>query len=194
MGDPKLVTRTAEIDGSITGNNNFPPPIPALEVVQDKGAAFSLALTNCKTGDRVMIAIKNQKRTELIEALHLLGDYVLYTSNGDAVIAKSSGFTVAKKASPRSPIEKPKFYKVVNGNNPGELISKGATVKNAVAYNHQYADDENMALGIWTSVPSSKATCVLSGLKSGVFYNCRMEVLGVKGQVVYSDIQRIRVL
>jgi hypothetical protein len=134
------------------------------------------------------------KKEQLINLLHLLGDYVLFTSNGDKVIAISSGFTIAKSPSPRPPLEKPAYYTVENGVNPLELISKGARVKNAVSYNHQYAEDEQMAAGLWTSVPSSKSTSVLPNLKSGVFYNCRMEVLGVKGQVVYSDIIRIRVI
>ena len=123
-----------------------------------------------------------------------MGDYVLFQSNGDSVIAVSSGFRIAKTRTPRPPLEKPAFYTIENGVNPNELLSKGPRVPSSVSYNHQFADDEQMALALWQSVPSSKSTCVLPNLKSGVVYNCRMEVLGVKGQVVYSDIQRIRVI
>ena len=194
MTDPQLSIRGSQIQSALTNNVNFPDPKPTLVQLQAALDAFDDALQKCKTGDRVEIAIKKQKKQQLIDLLHLLGDYVLFQSNGDKAVAISSGYRVAKSPSPRPPLQKPNFYTVENWINPGELLSKGARVPNAVSYNHQYATDENMAINSWTSVPSSKSSCVLTGLQSGVFYNCRMEVLGVKGQVVYSDIQRIRVI
>lgn len=194
MADPKLYTPGSQIQSAMTNNPNFPDPKPTLVQLQAGLDGFADALQKCKTGDRVEIAIKRQKKQQLIDLLHLLGDYVIFQSNGDSAVAASSGFRVAKSPSPRPPLQKPGYYTVENGVNPGELLSKGARVPNAVSYNHQYATDENMALNSWTSVPSSKSTCVIPGLQSGVFYNCRIEVLGVKGQVVYSDIQRIRVI
>lgn len=194
MSDPEFYTRGSQIYNSLSNNVYFPDPKPTLAEFQAALSAYGDALDKCTTGDRLQSAIKNQKREQLTDLLHLLGGYVLFQSNGDETIAESSGFTVAKTPGPRPSIVKPEFYTVENGVNPNELISRCARVPNAVSYNHQYADDEQMAAGIWQSVPSTKSTCVLTGLKSGVFYNCRVEVLGVRGQVVYSDIQRIRVL
>lgn len=194
LSDALLYTRGSQIQEGMTDNVNFVKPKPTLAELQGALAAFNDALMKCKSGDRLEIAIKNQKRQQLIDLLHLLGDYVLFQSNGDAVIAVSSGFRIAKSPAPRPPLQKPAFYTVENGINPNELISKGPRVPNSVSYNHQYADDEQMAASLWQSVPNSKSTCVLTNMSSGVFYNCRLEVLGVKGQVVYSDIQRIRVL
>ena len=193
MSDANLYTRALQIVGSLDGNPSFENPKPSMTEVAAALAAFNDALESCKSSDRLAIAVKNQKRQQLITLLHKLSDYVLFTSNGDKVVAISSGFRIAKSPSPRPPLVKPSSYNVKNGVNPNELISKGARVSHAVSYNHQYADDEMLASSIWTSVPSSTSVCTLPNLKSGVIYNCRMEVIGVKGQVIYSDIQRCRV-
>lgn len=168
MADAALYTRGSQILAAMTGNANFTDPRPTLAELQVALSAFNDALTNCKTGDRLEIAIKNQKRKQLIDLLHLMGDYVLFQSNGDGVIAVSSGFRIAKTRTPRPPLEKPAFYTIENGVNPNELLSKGPRVPSSVSYNHQFADDEQMALALWQSVPSSKSTCVLPNMKTGV--------------------------
>ena len=42
-------------------------------------------------GNKQDVAVKNQDRQTLIDQLHLLGNYVLFTAGGNEVIATSSG-------------------------------------------------------------------------------------------------------
>ena len=193
MPDPGLYNRSEQILDHITGNANFIDPNPTLEELRAAIDAFGTALVKCKDGDRLNLAIKNQKRASLVETLHLLGDYVLFQSKGDRVAALSSAFSVKKMRAPRPPLSKPENYRVEIGSNPCELKSIGDRMPVAISYNHQYIEAELLHTGLWQTVPSSRSSCILRNLKSGVVYHCRVEVLGSNGQVMYSDIQTRRV-
>src|SRR5450432_2456399 len=120
--------------------------------------------------------------------LHQWASYVLFKSNGDSVVAFSSGFTVGKTSTPTAPLIKPANLSIENGINPGELVSNVNRVKDAVSYLHQFATDAMLAQQNWQSVPRSKTSCIIADLQPGTKYNCRVAVPGVKGQLVYSDI------
>ena len=191
--DPDLYSRSEQIHDHIKDNVNFIDPRPTLIELKAAIDTFGAALVKCKDGDRLNLAIKNQKRAALINTLHLLADYVLFQSAGDKVIALSSAFTIQKSRAPRPPLTKPSSYTVINGSNPCELKSMSDRVPVAISYNHQYIEADLLESGIWQTVPSSRAHCILRNLKSGVIYHCRVEVLGSNGQVMYSDIQTRRV-
>lgn len=193
MADPGLYSRSEQIHDHMEGNPYFLTPTPTLEELKAAIEAFGAALVKCRDGDRLNLAIKNQKRAALIETLHLLGDYVLFQSKGDKVIALSSAFTVKKTPSPRPPLTKPVNYRVEIGSNPCELKSISPRMPVAISYNHQYIEADQLETGKWQSVPSSRSVCILRNLKSGVVYHCRVEVIGSNGQVMYSDIQTRRV-
>jgi hypothetical protein len=80
----------------MTENNNFKNPSPSVEAVSGIITEFFDALNLCKDGDRLKVAIKNQKREALITTLHQWASYVLFKSNGDSVVAFSSGYTIGK--------------------------------------------------------------------------------------------------
>jgi hypothetical protein len=193
MSDPVLSNRAQQIHDHLKDNVNFADPQPTLTELKDAIDVFCAALLKCKDADRLNLAIKNQKREILIDTLHLLGDYVLFKSAGNRVAALSSGFSIKKTRAPRPPLTKPESYAVENGSNPCELKSISSTVPVAISYNHQYIEAELLHTGIWQTVPSTRAHCIIRHLKSGVIYHCRVEVLGSHGQVMYSDIQTRRV-
>lgn len=188
MSDAQLELRSGQILTAMTGNLSFPTPVPSLTVVQDALTAFSAALYESRDGDRLKVAIKNQKREELIGLLHQLANFVLFKSAGDSVVAISSGFSIGKQPSPAPPIEVPQNLRVLQGKNPGELIQKIDRVKGAVSYIYQYATDAMMAQDDWNDMPSSRTSCTIDGLQPGTKYNCRVVAIGRKEQMVYSDI------
>jgi hypothetical protein len=172
----------------MTDNQKFPTPVPPVPAVQQMAKDFSDALNLSADGSRLNIALKNQKRAILVDALHQWSRYVLFTANGDVATAVTSGFQIAKTPSPAPPISKPETPTIEAGVNPGELMSSVKAVLGAVTYLHQYATEEEMAQGNWQSVPCSKSLCLLTGLASGTKYYCRIAVVGRKGQLVYSDV------
>ncbi|MGH2564476.1 MAG: hypothetical protein ACRDE5_08185, partial [Ginsengibacter sp.] len=151
MPDATLETKSYQILTGMTDNPNFPTPVPSLTVIGGAVEDFFTALSNCAEGDRLKIAIKNQKRAALIDVLHQLAFYVLLTANGDEAIAMSSGFSIAKNPSPAPPIEKPVAPILESGINPGEMVSRGTALAGAVTYLHQYATDAMMAQDNWQS-------------------------------------------
>ena len=62
MNDPELETRAYQIIAAITGNPNFPAPEPTVPAMNALAASFFNALSECKDGDRLKIAAKNQVR------------------------------------------------------------------------------------------------------------------------------------
>ena len=104
------------------------------------------------------------------------------------MIAISSGFSIGKQPVPAPPITKPGNLRVLQGDNPGVLVSKVAAVKNATSYMHEYATDAQMAQGNWQKIGCSRSSCMLVDLVSGTKYNVRVAAIGPKDQLVYSDI------
>lgn len=188
MSDDTLLTRAYQISTGMTNNPNFTTPIPSVVDVQTIVNEFFQAVNSCGDGDRVKIAIKNQKRQVLIDTLHSWALYVLLTSNNDVAVALSSNFDVAKTPAPAPPLEKPVAPALQGGLNPGEIVSKSPRLTGAVSYLHQYATEVAMAANNWQSIPYSKSTCVIAGLTPATKYYFRLAVVGRKGQLVYSDI------
>jgi hypothetical protein len=187
MSDDNLSVKASQINAAMTGNPSFVDPVPSLADLSDAIEAFNTALNNSRDGDRLKAAIKNQKREELIELLHLLADYVLFKSEGDTVTAMSSGFTIGKSPEPRE-ITKPQNPRLLQGENSGELIPKVDRVPGAIGYLHQYATEAEMAQAKWTTIPSSRSKCRIANLTPGTRYFYRVAALGTKDQLIYSDV------
>lgn len=188
MSDARLLTRSMQIKTSMDGNANFPNAVPTIADMATCIENFSNAVTDCKSGDRVKIAAKNEIRQTLIRYLHQWSHYVLFESNGNQAKAATSGFDIAPARSPRPPLAKPKALVVSNGINTGELACKGKRVAGAVSYLFEYATLEEMTANSWNRLTSSKAQLVIPSLNRGTLYYLRIGAVGSRGQLVYSDV------
>ena len=115
MSDALLETRSYQIVSSMKDNTNFTAPVPTVAQVEQMASDFFDALSLCADGSRLNIAIKNQKREVLINALHQWSRYVLFTSNDDVSVALTSGFQIAKASGPTPPLTKPETPSLQNG-------------------------------------------------------------------------------
>lgn len=188
MSDPTLETRANQILGHMYGNPNFPAPVPTGEEMEAFIGAFSSVLTQCKNGDRVKIAEKNQNRKLLVQKLHLWSHYVLLKSEGDEVKALSSGFSIAAASSTRPPLQKPAALSITNGINNGEILCKGKRVAGAVSYVFEFATLEGMTSDQWNRIAATKTKQTISNLNRGTLYYCRIGAIGSNNQLVYSDV------
>ena len=188
LTDAGLNVTAQQIHDSMDGNANFPTPEPTLVVFEAALAAYSAALSNAQDGGKLEVAIKNQKKEELLDLLTQLADYVVFTSKGDRVKAISSGFTITKVPAPAPPVTKPESMRVENGLNSGELQTKVANVKGARSYVHQFTNDATLAEASWKTVACSSAQALIVNLQPGVKYYFRVGVIGSKMQLVYSDV------
>ena len=186
VSDAKLSQTAGFIITKITGNSNFPTPSPSLATLQTALDEFDDAVDAALTRDTDAINIKNEKKEALIELLHLLTYYVLYTSQGNRAIAETSGLKFAKDPAPAPELTKPTNLKVVNSNQSGAMHVSTDAVKRSQAYMHQYTDDAT--LQNWSTHTCTKRKCTIEGLVPGRLYFWRVGVVGPKDQVLYSDV------
>ena len=184
ISDANLKIRTNEIIAGITANFATAPGLTALS---DANQNFTNALSAAINGGKYEKALKNQYRVELIEQLHLMGNYVLYTCAGDRPKAISSGFSIAKPPSPGPAVTKAENQKLDNGANAGELKYSFEKVPGARSYVYQATPEPLTEASDWTSYMGTQRKFLFSGLDSGKRYWVRVAAVGIAGQSVYSD-------
>lgn len=187
LSDAALEVRTNSILSSVAGNEFFPEPVPDLETIQTTITNFSNALAKAKNGSLYEKAFKNQKREELIEVMHSLGTYVLFTADGDTLVAKSSGFSIAKEPAPAPEVAAATNQKLEDGPNMGDLRYSFDKVPGARSYVYQYTPDPLTGNSTWQSQVGTVRKVNFSNLESGKKYWCRVMAIGINGQGVYSE-------
>ncbi len=189
MTDAYLLVRASFIRDSIAANPSaFPTPSPTLADIGENVADFQTAVHKAETGNRQDIAVKNDLRQALINQLHLLGNYVLFTAAGDEVIATSSGFNISKQPAPRPAITNPDGLSLKNGINRGELELSFKRVAGANAYLYEITPSPITDNSNWETVMTTITKNLFDGLESGKEYNCRVAAIGVKQQMAYSNV------
>ncbi|MHB1178391.1 MAG: hypothetical protein ACYCZO_08675 [Daejeonella sp.] len=187
LSDNNLEFRAEAIAVSLADNPNFKATIPTLANFTRILAAFTSAMENINTGDRVNIAIKNQAREDLITSMKQLALNIESITPGDRAKLISSGFEIAADGDGAPSLEAPQNFKLREGKNPGEIISSVQGVPNAVSYMHEYTEDPIIPESRWISKVSSMREHTFKGLRSGLKVHVRVAVIGRKGQEVYSN-------
>ncbi|HUC80486.1 MAG TPA: hypothetical protein VMR70_06190, partial [Flavisolibacter sp.] len=138
-------------------------------------------------GDRIEAASKNVVRNKLVDLLHRVGYYVLFTSQGNALVAETAGYQVARRAE-KVVLAKPGTPVVENSSQPGEMMVSTRRVPGARSYVFQYSDGPEPAAGGWMSQYCTAAKCRLAGLRLGREYAFRIGAIGANRQIMYSDV------
>src|SRR6476620_1186603 len=186
LSDADLLLRSNSIVSSITGNAYFPTPTPTLASISSAITAFQTATEAAVGGGTQLISVRKAARQEVIDQLHLLSNYVLFTAAGNEVIATSSGISITKPSAARPPIEAPAGLEVKPGKNRGELEAKCGRVAGANSYLHEITPAPLTADSQWKSYPATAARYLHTGLVSGQEYVFRIAAIGPRDQLVYS--------
>lgn len=186
VSDAKLSQTASFIITKMTNNPNFVTPDPSLAEQQTALNEFDASVDAALTRDSDAVNTKKEKREALVNLLHLLTYYVLYTSQGNRAIAETSGLKFAKDPAPAADLTKPTNLKVVNSNQSGAMHVSIDAVKGGQAYMHQYTDDATLTN--WNTHTCTKRKCTIEGLTPGKLYYWRVGVVGPKDQVLYSDV------
>lgn len=174
----------AEMNANIA---NFPVPDPPLATVSTLAADFEAAINAAASGGSYEKLVRDSKKAGLIDTMHDLSAYVLYTAKGDRLVAESSGFTIAKDPAPQPPIYKPVGIVLLDGPNAGEMQLVFSKVPGARSYMYQVTQDTSDETK-WTTVCGTVRKNLFTGLESGKKYYVRVAALGTNNQVVYSDV------
>lgn len=188
MSDPDLELKARSILNAMTSNSSFPTSTPTLATVQAAINDYSDALAIAQTGSVYDKALKNQKKEALVVLLHNLANYVLFTAAGNELIARSSGFTIAKSERTPAPAVVPARGQVLSdGPNPGDLDYNFKRVPGATGYVYQLTLDPITENSVWESKAGTVRKVRFTGLPRGQRVWCRVMTIGRRGQAVYSE-------
>jgi len=187
MTDLDFLGKVRFILTEMTGNANFPTPDPSLASVTTLANEFEQAINDAEAGGSYDKSVRDSKKEELIDTMHNLGIYVLFTAKGDRLIAESSGFSIAKDPTPQPPIEKPGGLSLTDGANAGELLLLFRRVLGARSYLYQISLDP-LDESKWVTQHGTVRKNLFTGLESAKRYYVRVIAIGTNNQVVYSDV------
>ena len=187
LSDGQLEDQALAVVAAMTGNANFPEPIPALADLNSSVQLYSNALALAKTRDRVKVAIKNKHRQDLELLLGSLASYCSYTAKGDRAILASSGFRLNVESSSTKLLAAPANFTVQPGSNSGDMYLYVNSVANARAYLFFYGPS-SIVNDAWFHAVNSQLYFTITGLTPATTYSFKIGVVGSKGQVVYTDV------
>jgi hypothetical protein len=188
LSETKLDLRSEEIISNLTGNPNFPTTMPSLADFTALQATYSTNLVAAGMGDKAAIALKNQSKQELLDAMRLLAINIESQSMGNRVKMVTSGFDLASEGDNVPVLAAPQNFRLTDGVNAGELRSVVKGVPQAIMYSHEYTlttPDENT---IWIPAMVSSVEYVFTGLPGGTKVYVRVAAVGRKNQVAYSNV------
>lgn len=188
LGDADLCVKAGAILTSLTDNPHFPAPYPSLTEVADTLTAYSTAVQKAADKGLQQIAEKNQLKGVLISQLHNLSNYVLHCAAGNAAVAITSGFTIGRPRQLRPPLTVPENLVLTNGISRGELLLKLKRVANVQGYLYEITPHPSTTESEWERNLSTVSKFLFTGLVSGKEYCCRVAAIGIKEQVVYSEV------
>jgi hypothetical protein len=165
----------------------FVTPNPSMTELGEVIDEYAPAVAAAQDGSKVLADQRDLIGERLINMLHNLSYYVLFTAQGNRSIVLQSGFKLAKEPVPIV-MAPPTGGKLENGNQPGTLISSVKRVRGARSYNHQYTTDPLLAEGSWITIGCTVPKCHLTGLVPGTKYYVRVGAIGPREQVLYSDV------
>lgn len=185
MSESQLLTHGQAIVAGMTANFATAPDLPALVL---KLEAYSTALVNAMQGSLADKAAKDEAKAALIDELHHVGDWIVYTCNGDRVKAITSGFSINKEENSSVAVITPALgQKLADGSNKGELKYSFKKVPGATGYIYQITPDPITADSVWTEKVGTTRKVSFASLQSGKRYWCRVQAIGKNGQCVSSD-------
>jgi hypothetical protein len=185
--DAGMLAKSQLILSKMSGNANFPDPVPGLGTVEDAIDSYNTALTAAMKLGTDNVALKNAARLVLENVLRELGRWVMFIANGNITILLSSGYDLNKEPEPAY-ITAPTVITVSNGINSGSLVAKTPRVPGANGYVHQITDTLPGNDTAWTSTATSTSRFVHTELEPGKQYWLRIAATGSKQQIAYGPV------
>ncbi len=136
--DATLASLAGKTLTDMTGNANFPDPIPTMEdygvVVSDYRTKHEAAT---ETGGKFANTAKDLARLELLGQMKRLASYVNFTANGDAHKLVSSGFILIPPPETHKVPKVPLWVRIRRGPQRGQLLMDVEKLKHVWQYEYQ---------------------------------------------------------
>lgn len=190
LRDEELDTRAQNVIDKMTGNTNYPTPVPALADITSALTDYHGALAQALNGGTDRTAVKNEKRAALEDLLYALALHVQANAKKSLGILLSSGFEARKQTTTLTAdeLDKPANFRADHGSNPGSVRLSTDKVNGARTYMFEYAAAPLGENPQWSVRPSTARACLIEGLASGQQYAFRVAGVGAGSTLVYSDV------
>jgi hypothetical protein len=182
----EMVTLIRRVIEKMKSNPTFPNPPAALAELEKLLPELEDALVKAKSRDKEWVAIKNNKKAQILALLEEVAAYVMATSKDDRALILGSGFDDAEDQSNAGKTSIQALEVKLGA--PGEATTRVKKARGAAAYLHQYAMEVPGQNTVWISEGSSTGIYMFTGLNSDKRYWFRVVVVGRKGQKAYSPI------
>lgn len=169
-------------------NPDFPDPPPALAELKIVLPEFRQALADAMGGDKIMTAIKNDKKEIVLGLLETLVDYVTITSKGDRSLMLGSGFDVEETGNGGKLSSSNIKLEVEFGQQPGEATTRVKNVRGARAYVHQYTAEPPTVSTLWVSEGWAQSSYTFKKLSVDKRYWFRVVIIGSGTQREFSPV------
>ena len=189
LNGSQLVDKSAYVEGMMTGNVNFPAPVPAIASLTAARTALTTALENAQSGAHADTVVKNQAVKTLDGLLNSLCRYVNSVSAGDADKAVSSGFELIRQPDPVDHLDAPTSMKASSGSYIGSVDLRWKRVRGARMYNVYVNTTDPTKESEWKPAGvSSKAKYTVINQVSGGYCSFRVTALGRVGEGPTSEV------
>ncbi len=172
----------------ITGNGDFPSPVPSDEHFANLLSIFSNSVDEMEEADvayQESVSVKNQAREQLMLGLIQRGSYVDTASAGDPSKILSAGFEVSDTNRAPTELTAPENLTASIGDRKGELDLAWDAVFRARAYIVEIRiNDETLPWQQATFTTRSRVT--VQNLETGKTYAARVKAIGAKGDSPWS--------
>jgi hypothetical protein len=185
--DQVLITISGRILESMTGNAVFPAPFPTLAVVTAARTAYVSAVNGLSRGSQA-IALRNQTRKALVQALRDLALYVQHASQGNRVSIIGSGYPVQGRRTRGSVglMPPPANVRLRRTRNSNQMVALCKAVPAARSYQWRFATAQTPTA--WTQPdPITTARYLLENVVPGTVYLVQVRVFGTAGPSDWSD-------
>ena len=160
----------------LTGNANYPNPLPALDDVQEKINLFGDLVLQTKGSLRspALTLEKNILKKVIDMDMETLFGFVKSKGYTDIVIQTSSGFPLAKLPEPVHEIGQCQNFRVTIGPVSGECTLRVNKLKGAQSYLFQCNETLTPEMENWISAASGELRTTITNLTPGKRYTFRV--------------------
>lgn len=180
-----LVKFSRNIVVLMTGNANFPTPVPTLSVLTAAIDKLDDLIQKTLSGDRIMIPARDDARNELLMVLVDLGGYVQTACLNSLAIFVTSGFEAIKPRATSVVPPTPTNARLTQGEESGTAVLQFKKSRNTQSCSIQTASSPN---GPWTDHGvTSRSKTTLTNLPTLAVTWTRVKANGAAGSSGWTE-------